>query len=146
MNSLLKDYYLNLILSLNQKRTCGKSNIAKPILLLTIFDLIEEGLIIGNAIKYNNLLRTTYDRIFHKYANVVTPVRYPFYYMRHEEFYSIKGKAEKKTPSDTYLHENVEYAYFDDELWEMLQDPAIRNEFKEKIINHYLKDNNNRPS
>jgi putative restriction endonuclease len=146
MNSLQKEYYLNIVLSLKQKVTNGKSNIAKPILLLTIFDLIEEGYLIGNTIKYDNMLLTTYSRIFHIYSEVVTPARYPYYYMRHEEFYSIKGRADLKTPSDSYIKNNIEYAYLDDGLWELLQDPAIRREFKEQIINHYLKEQNNKPS
>ena len=146
MNSLLVEYYKNVLLTINQKRTNGKSNIAKPILLLTIIALIDEGYIIGNTIRFDNHLIETYNRLFKQYSDVITPVVYPFYYMRHDAFYAIKGKAERKTPSAKYIHDNIEYAYLDDGLWELLQDESIRNEYRQQIINQYLKDNNNKIS
>lgn len=141
MNSLEKDYYLNIVLSLKQKRTFGKSNIAKPILLLTILSLIDDGYIIGNIIRYDNMLLSTYNRIFKQYSDIVTHVRYPYYYMRNDGFYFIKGKAELKTPCDSYIRENIEYTFLEEGLWNLLQDATIRTEFKQLIINHYLRSN-----
>jgi putative restriction endonuclease len=62
-----------------------------------------------------------------------------------EEFYHIKWNAgvvpsrQAQSPSGKFLTENVDYAYLDDTLWELLQDKEIREEFKEAIITHYLK-------
>ena len=139
MNKLKKEYYKNLLLCINQKRTDGKSNIAKPILLLSIMKLIEDGLIIGNQIRYDKTLVETYNKLFANYAEVITEVQYPYYYMRNDHFYSLKGKAEKKTPSAKYIRENIDYAYLDDGLWELLQDAETREEFKQLITEHYLK-------
>ena len=44
-----------------------------------------------------------------------------------------------QSPSGKFLTENVDYAYLDDTLWELLQDKDIREEYKEAIITHYLK-------
>lgn len=140
MSNLQKSYYQSLLLSINQKITNGKSNIAKPILILAIIDLIDEGYIIGNQIHYDEKLIRTYDAIFKMYSGTVTKVQYPFYYMRNDDFYSIKGKADKKTPSGKYIRENIEYAYLDDGLWELFQDKETRDEFRLLIINHYLKE------
>lgn len=143
MNHLQKEYYKTSLLTVNQKITNGKSNIAKPVLLLAIIDLIDEGYIIGNQIRYDEKLASTYNRIFKCYSDVVTLVQYPFYYMRNDNFYSIKGKTEKKTPSGKYIRDNIEYAYLDNGLWDLLQDPATRNEFRDLIVNHYLITDNN---
>lgn len=132
-------YYKNLLLSATQKVTNGKANIAKPILLLTFFELIEEGHIIGNKILFDELLVSTYKRIFQQYADVLTNPEYPFYYLRNDGFYFIKGRTDKKTPSARYLRDYCEYAYFDDGLWELLQAPESREELRNTIINHYLR-------
>ena len=142
MNQLKKEYYRTALLTMNQKKTNGKSNKAKPILMLAIINLIDEGHIIGNQIHYDKELVAEYNRIFGKYSDTITLVQYPFYYMRNDGFYSIKGKAEKKTPSGKYIRDNIEYAYLDDGLWELLQDQATRNEFRELIVNYYLKTEN----
>ena len=96
MNHLQKEYYRASLLSMNQKVSNGKGNIAKPVLMLAIIDLIDEGYIIGNRIRYDEKLISTYNRIFKDYSETITLVQYPFYYMRNDNFYSIKGKAEKE--------------------------------------------------
>lgn len=143
MNQLKKEYYKTALLTMNQRIANGKSNIAKPILMLAIISLIDDGHIIGNQIHYDKELVAEYNRIFENYSNTITLVQYPFYYLRNDGFYLIKGKAEKKTPSGKYIRENIEYAYLDDGLWELLQDQSIRNEFREIIVNHYLKTEDN---
>lgn len=137
-NNLKVEYYKGLLLSTTQKVTNGKSNIAKPILLLAIIELVEQGHIIGNKIKYDEILKKQYHSIFRRYAEIVTPIEYPYYYMRNDGFYSLKGVVDKKTPSNKYILENIEYAYFDDCLWDLMQKADVRNEFKQSIIKHYL--------
>ena len=139
MASIKLTYYKNMLVSANQKVTHGKANIAKPILLLTFFELIEEGHIIGNKIHFDQLLVSTYKRIFKQYEKVITNPEYPFYYLRNDGFYNIKGRTDKRTPSAKYLRDHCEYAYFDDALWELLQDPVSREELRNTIINHYLR-------
>lgn len=139
MVSIKLTYYKNMLLSATQKVTNGRANIAKPILLLTFFKLIEEGYIIGNKILFDEPLVSTYKRIFKEYAEVITNPEYPFYYLRNDGFYFIKGRTDKRTPSAKYLRDHCEYAYFDDGLWELLQDPLAREELRNSIINHYLR-------
>ena len=43
-----------------------------------------------------------------------------------------------RTPSAKYLRENVQYASFDNALWDLLQDEETRNYFREVIINHFF--------
>ena len=47
------------------------------------------------------------------------------------------------TPSPKFIKENIEYAFLDDGLWDLLQDKSVRNGFRELIISYYLKTENN---
>ena len=42
------------------------------------------------------------------------------------------------TPSMMFLKNQVEYAALDDELWELLQGPVVRNDYREAIIKKFL--------
>lgn len=76
----------------------------------------------------------------------VTPFNMPFFHLNAEEYYHIKWKTKNEkpcqaqSPSSKYLRENIDYAYLDPELWDLLQDPLVRDEFRKAIINHYLKE------
>lgn len=139
-NSLQISYYKTLLLSMKQKITNGKSNAAKPMLILAIIALIEKGEIIGNKIEFNESLDKEYQKLINFYNEANTSYQYPYYYLRNEGFYHIKGLTNKKTPSVKFIKENIDYAYLDDALWELLQDASIREEFRNGIINHYLKE------
>jgi putative restriction endonuclease len=118
----------------------GRSNIAKPVLLLAIITLIDKGYITENNIRCDKMLVDVYTGIFQQYSENITSAIYPYYYIRNDGFYSIKGHTDRRTPSEKYIREQIDYAYLDEPLWNLLQDSAIREEFKQKIINHYLKE------
>lgn len=121
-------------------RIHGEIIIAKPIMMLTIFKLIEDGRLIGNKIIFSKELADTYKDIYTMYRQgSITPPVYPYYYLNSEEFYYIKGETGRKTPSVKFLQEKVEFAALDEELWDMLQDAEIRNELRESIVSRFLK-------
>lgn len=133
-------YYKNLFLSLKTFKSKGNISVAKPILLMAIIKLIEDRKIMGNKIIYNDDLINCYNNIYKTiYKEVITSSVYPFYHLKGELFYTIKGDTSRKTPSGKFLREKIEYASLDDDLWEMLQNNLIREEFKEAIIAKYLK-------
>lgn len=138
-NNLQKSYYSGILCSIKQKVSNGNANIAKPILLLTILRMIDRGELLGNRIVYNDLLKDRYVATLNGYTKDLTPLRYPFYYMRNDGSYHIMGLTNLKTPSEGYILRNISYAYLDPELWDLLQDPQTRDEFREAIISHYLK-------
>ena len=145
--SLQTSYYRNVILSINRGWKKGLFSNAKPLYLLTIIKGIEDGDLLGNRIPYNKELSLKYQKICKQYEpNVeITPFFKPYYHSQKEDYYNIKWKtiSEPKhkyhTPSGKFLTENVDYAYLDDTLWELLQDKSVREEYKEAIIAHYLK-------
>ena len=133
-------YYKNLLLSMNVARSHGQVNIAKPIMMLAIISGIEDESIKANRIQYSESLRTNYNKLFGQCSSSpITSSVYPYYYLGSEDFYFIKGKKARTTPSAKFLRENVEYACLDDELWELLQNPETRNELRDAIIQHYIK-------
>mgnify|MGYP004509260039 FL=1 len=118
----------------------GTPIIAKPVFMLTIFQMIEDGILLGNNITFSDELCERYSNLFHKYSNgKLTPVIYPYYYLNSEEFYYVKGDTSRRTPSLSFIKEHVEYAALDDELWDLLQDPTVRNDYREAIIRKFIK-------
>lgn len=135
-------YYESMILGTKQRVTKEYKNIAKPIMLLAIFKLIEEGCIIGNRIVLDGKLIGVYNDLFKIYRpNEITLPIYPYYYLRNDQFYHIKGDTSRRTPSLKYIREKIEFAYFDEELWNILQESDVRTHFANKIQSFFLKQN-----
>lgn len=147
---LKTSYYKNCLISIHRGLAFGVPSNAKPLFLLTIINGIEEGIIIGNKFKYEDILESLYNDLCKLYEpnRKAAPFYKPFYHSIREKYYGIKWKGghmpthKWHTPSAKFLKENIEYAYFDDGLWDLLQDEAIRNEFRELIVNYYLKKEN----
>lgn len=153
--SILSDTYKTAILRIKRGHNNGVVSNAKPILVLAIIEAIDEGILLGNKINFPNdnlqeLYATIYSRNYstdgiYRANAKSTPFNLPYFHLNAEEFYHIKWKdgvvppRQAKSPSCTFLAENVDYAYLDDTLWELLQDNEIREEYKEAIITHYLK-------
>ena len=153
--SLLSDTYKVRILKTKRGHKNGVFSNAKPIMILAIIEAIDEGLLLGNCIHFpnnelQNLYATIYSRnytnegIYRANANK-TPFNMPYFHLNAEDFYNIKWEPgvipprQAESPSGKFLAENVDYAYLDDTLWELLQDKSVREEYKDAIITHYLK-------
>ncbi|WP_445249291.1 HNH endonuclease [Microcoleus sp. OTE_8_concoct_300] len=118
----------------------------KPILLLSIIDLIAQGIINENQIYVSdNLLKT-----FEKYWNVLASdpwkkgLYYPFIRLKTDGFWHITPKSgfkgsEPKTTKK--LKEAVEYASLDSELFNLLQEPHYRAELIDTLIAAWFSSN-----
>lgn len=142
MENLSIVYYESLFYAMNVSKIGKVSNIAKPVLLLAILELIEKKYISENKIYYTTELKEEYNHIYREYKkdSIVTPVYYPYYYLKKESFYILNGQINRKTPSDRYIIENIQYAQFDDDLWILLQVKENREKIKtiiKKIIDQY---------
>lgn len=146
MSVLEQSYYKNLLLSIHRGWAKGHFSNAKPLYLLAIFEGISNGTILDNKLPYSKTLEELYIQICNKYEpNVKAALFYkPYYHSIREDYYFISWKGGTipdhtwHTPSAKLLRENVEFAYLDNRLWNLLQDAKIREEFKQSIINHYL--------
>lgn len=133
-----------MLLSINRNRSQGFYNNAKPILLLAIISLIEDDYIQNNRIYFDDVLVQKYYEILCKLDDTpsVTPIEYPYYYLRKDSFYTLhlyeNNEGYKKTPSVQYLKRNVEYASFDNGLWDLLRDDYCRNELRQDVLRFYF--------
>ena len=123
----------------------GRIYNAKPIFLLFILDQIEKRTIKDNHIYFSSLTyNKTYALFTHQYTDKPTPLQYPFYHLQNEAFWHIVWKEKEikiDTPSAKFIRDNIDYAYLDNALWDLLQDAENRRYFREAIVNHFFKDN-----
>ena len=148
--NLKTSYYKNSILSIHRGFAFGIPSNAKPLFLLSIIKGIEEGVIIGNKFEYEERLETIYSKLCSQYESnrKAAPFYKPFFHSIREQYYSIKWKDGKlpehkwHTPSPKFIKDNIDYAFLDDGLWDLLQEKSVRDEFCELIVNYYLKTEN----
>lgn len=148
--------YRDILLKTKRGNSHGIISNAKPIFIITIIDAIHEGLIIGNRIDFRNKeIESLYIDNYHHCssseeelyrANIkVTPYNLPFFHLNAEPYYHIKWKEgivppkQAQSPSNRYLKENLDYSYLDNELWELLQSPEVRYDFRNTLIERFIK-------
>ena len=143
-NDLKLQYYKVILLSIKRSSKNGIYINAKPILILSFFDLIAQGIAKENKFVFDENLIRTYKEICKQYEQDknITPCVYPFYHIKNDDFVNLTFKDNSiklpHTPSAKYLHENVKYASLDNALWDLLQDDETRNILKETVINYFL--------
>ena len=139
MNQILISFYKDAFKSLHCSMCNGKVNIAKPLLLLAMLDLMDYSTQ-ENRIDISNIIKK-YTELQKQYEST-TPYQYPIYFLENEEFFHLKWRNTRiktHTPSAKLIRENVEYAYFDNALWDLLQDKQMRECFKTVITSNFLK-------
>ena len=125
---------------MKQKVSGDRVNLAKPVLLLSVFDAIENGALTSNRIHYN-AVKPFYEALLPKVQEEPTPLKYPFFHMKSDGFWNLEWKSSSLkipvSPSDKFLRENLEYAKFDQALWDLLQDQKTRDFYRNAISNYY---------
>lgn len=144
--SLVSTYYKNLLLRMQRGNHCGVFSNAKPLFLLSIISCIEEMTIKENHIVLDESLISKYNFLSKLYepGRDATPIEKPYFHLSAEPFYEIEYKEgiavpkHSKSLSLKMLKEIVVNVKLDDDLWKILQDASIRQEFSEAIITHFL--------
>ena len=147
------DYYLHQIqkLRVSVSRGGGKAPY-QPLLLLSLIEMIEQGLTLKNEfplspeliaifIKYRTKLSSTYYQ---------ADIAQPFYHMskKHDSFWHLTSKPghEEVLASGGLLNtlnklrDNILYGYFDEELFDLLIHPISRNSLISKLLNTWFPD------
>ena len=140
-------YYRSVVIQTRRgKGRDGVSN-AKPIFLLSLFELIEQKMILDNKVLFEDSFKSKYEQLFaeNEPQSVITPFFKPFYYLQTDGYWHIQWKdaAIQKCPSAKYLRENIEYASLDNALWDLLQDSKSREILRKTIVNHFFKQREN---
>ena len=131
----------------------------KALLLLSVIDLVESGVIVDNHIDLSDILINTFNANAKKfYANspVFKPeVTKPFYHMQHESFWRLVDSCSyiatsmaaeqvaeygKRRPiySVKKLREQYRYAEIDTELFKLLKNEDARARLRVLLISTYL--------
>ena len=140
-------YYAERIMNIRQAKIQGEVIVAKPVLLLTIIDSIEEGRFHGNRFLLTDWFENRYVMLMQQYTRKsqfpkVTDISNPFWHLSTDGFWHLNCKVkapEGMTPSKKWLKDNVEYAYLDDDLLVLLQNKEWREKLLEFITCHKLR-------
>lgn len=97
----------------------------------------------ANRFDYDEV-NALYEPLFRKYfmegrQENLTPLCYPFYYLKTDKFWHLSWKAngstKTETPSVSWIRRNVDHAYIDEELWLMLNNDTYADKLKEYLVN-----------
>ena len=116
----------------------------KPVLSLTLIELIEQQIITENRITISPELVATFKETFALLVNVANKDDFtqPFFYLKNEGFWFLQPKADYLF--DTYirnvqtLSDRLEYAYFAVDLYSLLINPQARLYLKTLILDTYF--------
>ena len=142
-------YYAKQIDNIRPKIIAGKRILAKPVLMVALIDGIDAGVFTHNRIVINDWLEEKYKKLLCKYARLtesdnITGIEKPFWHLETDGFWHLQYPGETlgkgSTPSKAWLKANVEYAYFDDDLWLLLQNREQRKKLRDYIIESKLTD------
>ena len=129
-------YYEDKFSSLRMYPGGGSKSPHKVALLLAIIGLIEKGQIKDNQIYFDDQLKQAFKKEFEKLASKEDSNRphNPFFHLRSEGFWHHQVRYGRKAEYDDLtriggpreIEENIEYGYFDDALFEYLDNAVGR--------------------
>lgn len=146
------EYYKECFSSLNTMKKTGKKAPHKALLLLSIIDLVEHGIITDCRIPLSDELVRQFKQNTTKLLGTSVlfkpTINYPYFHLRSEPFWQlvpnpncdISGISNYSLPN---LRKNIAYAYIDKELFELLKDTNVRAKLRVTLITTYL---NNQPT
>lgn len=137
------DYYCRKFAKLQVSRSKGIAP-HKPILLLSAIELISQGYVRRNQIPLSPELIATFLKLWSQLGSAShhADIGLPFFHLRSEGFWHHKAKSgfeavvgsSVKIRTLSAIRESIQYAYFDDELFELLQHPASRRDLVDVLV------------
>ena len=112
-------------------------------MLISIFDMIADGLLSANKL-YLMEIKPQYSSTYKQLQpeKTETPIHKPYFHLSSEPFYHLnwtnKTSHNISSISAKFVRDNIEYAYFDNALWDLLQEPAVRQQLREALVTHFL--------
>lgn len=135
-------YYRNALIQVKRNICRGVVSNSKPILLLSVLDNIQKGLVNDNAIYFDNALNERYKELYQSMiGSKISPACYPFFHINSDKFWHLKWKqapVKVATVHAKFIRDNIEYAYLDNALWDLLQNPEICSDYRRTIEKFYF--------
>lgn len=143
-------HYLNRFRKLRTSRLAGEEAPYKPALLLAVLEGIEQGSILGNHISITPELLAAFQS---NCRDLSVSGRFrannfalPFYHLTGEGFWHLQtysGQPLLLTSSGSprslgQLRVSVAYAFLDEPLWELLREAAMRQLFRDALLERYF--------
>jgi putative restriction endonuclease len=141
-------FYAKRIMNIRQAKIRGEVIVAKPVLLLSLIDGISDSIFVDNEFGLTDWLEEHYLMLMKKYTNSsqfsnVTGIENPFWHLATDGFWTLQYRIDHPSgtsPSKRWLKDNVEFAYFDESLWILLQNKVWRMKLRDYIVEHKLTD------
>lgn len=146
------DQYIGYFATLHTNTQKGVKAPHKAIMLLSVIDLVECGVITSNQIEFSERLELQFQHNWSRYvgqSDIFQPrVGTPFWHLNNEPFWRLvpyEGGAEAivmhlqgnpYAPSTT--RKLIRYAEIDQNLFDLLQDETNRAKLRTTLIKHYL--------
>lgn len=144
------DNWLERLYNLRRDKRGSYERPHKPVLLLSIIDLLDRGVIDRNMFPFNSELIQTFRRYFKVVArnNDKPSIQNPFYHLSGDGFWHLIPKSDaqalyvpgraSRAPSVAELQRSVTGGQFTDGLWLLLKDPLSRHQLREALISRYF--------
>lgn len=139
--------YIDLLSSLHTAKIAGKQAPHKAVLLLSIMDMVDSGIITSPRVELTEALEETFARVWKRYIGtsiIFTPkVGTPFWHLQNEPFYRLYMNNGQLINGGTgrysipWLRENT-YAKLDEKMFHLMQDTNARAELRTVLIGQYL--------
>lgn len=141
-------FFAKRIMNIRQAKIRGEVIVAKPVLLLALIDGINENVFVDNEFGLTEWLEERYLTLMKKYTRSsqfsnITGIENPFWHLSTDGFWNLQYRIEPSntsSPSKAWLKENIDFAYFDESLWILLQNKVWRMKLRDYIIEHKLTD------
>ena len=141
------NYYIKCFSALNTMKMQGKPAPHKALLLLSVMDLVEQGIITDSKILLSDILEERFKFHAARYMGnsfIYDPkINYPYYHLRSEPFWDLVSTTGTPVPaisnySTNNLKKHIAYASIDTELIQLLKDYNKRALLRAILITKYL--------
>lgn len=137
-------YYEKLFSNLRLNRSSGRRSPHKVAMLLAIMDAIQEGYIHENRFFFSESLRRSFKHHLESLAGSrdQNNPHLPFFHLRGDGFWHHKVKPGMQRAYDRLttasgpgvIHDHIQYAFLDDELFELMQNEFVRKYLKSALL------------
>lgn len=140
------EFYKQRIETIRQQIIQGEIIVAKPALIVALIDGIDNNIFTINQFVVNDWLEERYKRIICQYTKDSqynnTGIEKPFWHLESDGFWHLIYQGDRlnksRTPSRAWLKTNVQYAYFEESLWILLQNKNWRSKMRDYIVSRKL--------
>ena len=139
-------FYINKLCRLRIDRSHGKPAPHKPILLLAVIDLFEQGIITGNKIEPSPPIVEAFLKFWHLVSLEKPRIFLPFFNLKSDKFWHLQAKTgnekllqmTRQFNSMTQIANVIAFASLDEDLFALLHRADAREAIRRKIIEVYF--------